>query len=582
MSSQFFPNAQNFQITGGNFNHINGDQINYTTLVQAERKELTVLDEYYYVKRGAIYKLRENGRYLWEKGERWRSWVRRLGRANRVSYAVEIVDRPGKVFTLVEYSGPEAKQAFEKDFAMLISELTLNGAQVYGYNLSAAPSILMYNELVPAAQVNAGIIGRVYLSTIRWQLRCRNGELWLDPARGVFCRGLPGPTLQLTIRDFGSEELPLTAELVQEDVLLRFLAGLKSKHVDDVVVIGVAFSGALTDVPERVVRPTVISTLTNAPIVVANNTWTSFGDSLSDGKLLADGMARFTLAGGDSLLLEWNWDAKRAWMAQAWSVFGARGISMEDDLSVYHLLFHRASLSGRLSYSEARRQFQKPIYLFVRPLPFDLDDGRTSSVHFWSFDEDGHSPLSRNLCLDFGLPTTFGISQFSWSCSWSSDAYDSLRQYQILRGFDPSTADFAQSLGFDKNIFQPLSDSDRFAQVNQELSLMDGASTSAAQISALEDPTATHPAQKSSEHMTSSTRQTSLSTHSVAETAVKYDTEPESTASLSAETEGPSNHWAKPGFLKKWCTYYISSTHVYVEVLMYNLQVIWCRRLLPT
>ncbi|KAK1219434.1 hypothetical protein PQX77_017847, partial [Marasmius sp. AFHP31] len=71
MSSQFFPNAQNFQITGGNFNHINGDQINYTTISQAERKELTVLDEYYYVKRGAIYKLKENGRYLWEEGEKW-------------------------------------------------------------------------------------------------------------------------------------------------------------------------------------------------------------------------------------------------------------------------------------------------------------------------------------------------------------------------------------------------------------------------------------------------------------------------------------------------------------------------------
>ncbi|KAK1218797.1 hypothetical protein PQX77_018498, partial [Marasmius sp. AFHP31] len=152
MSSYFLQDAQNTQITGANFNHINGNQINYTTLVQAERKELTVLDEYYYVKRGAIYKLRENGRYLWEKGERWCSRVRRRGRADRISYAVEIVDRPGKVFTLVEYSGPEAKQAFENDFAMLISELTLSGPQVYGYNLSAAPSILMYNELVPAAQ----------------------------------------------------------------------------------------------------------------------------------------------------------------------------------------------------------------------------------------------------------------------------------------------------------------------------------------------------------------------------------------------------------------------------------------------
>ncbi|KAK1220087.1 hypothetical protein PQX77_017167 [Marasmius sp. AFHP31] len=551
MSSHFLQDAQNTQITGGNFNHINGDQINYTTLVQAERKELTVLDEYYYVKRGMIYKLRENGRYLWEKGERWCSRVRRRGRADRISYAVEIVDRPGKVFTLVEYSGPEAKQAFEKDFIMLISGLTLNGPQVYGYNLSAAPSILMYSELVPAAQVNAGIVGRVYLRSLSRQLRCKEEELWLDLGKGVFCRGLPGPNPWLSRLSF-ENQLPLTAELVQEDVLVRFLAGLKSKHVDDVVVRGFAFSGALAVLPERVLWLTVISTLTNAPIAVANNSWKSFGDSLSDRKLLAGGMTRFTLAGGDTIELGWDWEIEWAWMTQAWSVFGARGISMEEDLSVYYLVYPYASLEGYLSDSEARRRSRQPIYLFFRPPPFDLDNSDTSPVHFWSFDEDGHSPLSDDLCLDFGLPTTFNISQLSESSSWSNDAYDSLRQYQILRGFDPSTTDFARSLGFDENIFQPLSDSDRFAQISKEPALENGASMLAAHISAPEDPMTTQSAQKSSEHTASSTHRTSLSIPSVAETAVKHDAEPESTASLSTETENPSTHWAKPGFLKKW------------------------------
>ncbi|KAK1221226.1 hypothetical protein PQX77_015968 [Marasmius sp. AFHP31] len=368
---------------------------------------------------------------------------------------------------MVEYRGPDARKAFEKDFSMLMS-LTSNGSQMYGYNLSTIPSILIYNELVPAAQVNAGSVGRIYLNSIRQQLGCGIEEMWLDPARGVFCRGLPGPTLQLTIRDFGSEELPLTAELVQEDVLLRFLAGLKSKRVDDVVVCGVAFSGASTLVSEGVLWPTVISTLTNAPIAVANNTqWTSFCNSLSDRKLLADGMTRFTLAGGDIFELEWNGDVERAWMAQAWSVFGARGISMEEDLSVFNLLFPYASLFGELSDSETRLRSQQPIYLFVQPLPFDLRRGNTSPVHFWSFDEEGHSPLSDDLCQDFGLPTTLRIYQHFYSYSWSNDAYDFLRQYQLLRGFDPSTTDFARSLAFDKNIFQPLSDLDRFAHVNQ-------------------------------------------------------------------------------------------------------------------
>ncbi|KAK1217451.1 hypothetical protein PQX77_019888 [Marasmius sp. AFHP31] len=473
MFSHFFQNARQFRITGGSFVQVQGDQINNTTtIVQAKEKERTELDEYFDVKRGAIYRVRHNGTYNYPR--RWDNGTRRWGeegrpRADKTIHAVELVDRPGRVFTMVEYRGPDARKAFEKDLAMLMSELTLNVPQMYGYNMSTIPSILIYNELVPAAQVNAGIVGRIYLNSIHRQLDCGIGEMWLDLGKGVFCHGPPGPDP----RTFGwifRDELPLTAELVQEDVLLRFLVGLKSKRVDDVVVKGIAFSGASTfAMPERVLRPTVISTLTNAPIAVANNSgWTSLQSSLSHRTSLADGMARFTLAGGDHLLLTWNGDTEWAWMAQAWSVFGARGISMEDDLSVFSLAFPRALLEGHLSYSSAHRRSRQPIYLFVRPLPFDLDNVRTSSVHFWSFDEDGQSPLSHNLCLDLdlGLPTTFSISQFPYSESRSNEAYNSLRQYQLLRGFDPSTADFARSLGYE-NIFQPLSDSDRFAQVGK-------------------------------------------------------------------------------------------------------------------
>ncbi|KAK1222634.1 hypothetical protein PQX77_014508 [Marasmius sp. AFHP31] len=391
MISHFFRKAKKTTITSGSgsFSHVQGDQINYTTtIVRAEEKERTELDEYFEVKRGAICRLKNIhiDQYLRDNKDQCRCQICEEGRvqriqADRLICTAELVDRPGRVFTMVEYRGPDAKKVFEKDFAMLMS-LTSNGLQMYGYNLSTIPSILVYNELVPAAQVNTGLVGRMYLNSIRRQLGCGAEEMWLDPRRGVFCRGLPGPTPWLSSWRF-ENQLPLTAELVQEDVLLRFLAGLKSKHVDDVVVDGVAFSCAPTDVPERVLRPTVISTLTNAPIVVANNTWTSFGDSLSDGKLLVDGMTRFTLDGGDYLLLKWNWDARWAWMAQAWSVFGARGISMEEDLSVYHLLFPCTSLEGYLSHSPARRRSRQPIYLFVRPLPFDLRRGYTSSVHFW-------------------------------------------------------------------------------------------------------------------------------------------------------------------------------------------------------
>ncbi|KAK1223952.1 hypothetical protein PQX77_013160 [Marasmius sp. AFHP31] len=297
MFSHFFKNARNFRITGGSFVQVQGDQINnITTIVQAKEKERTELDEYFEVKRGAIYRLRKKWSYKyprrWDDGRRW-GWEQRLPRADRTIHAAELVDRPGKVFTVVEYTGPEAKKAFEDDFALLIRNLTFNAVQMYGYNLSSLPSILLYNELVPAAHLNAGTIGRVYLYSLCMQLGCKDEELWLDPGRGVFCHGLQGPIpKQLSIWSFGNEELPLNAELIQEDVLLRFLASINSRQVDKVIIMGVASSGAFGfDVPERVLsRLTVVSTLTNAPIAIANSFWESEDKSLSDRNLLGNGM----------------------------------------------------------------------------------------------------------------------------------------------------------------------------------------------------------------------------------------------------------------------------------------------------
>ncbi|KAJ8079166.1 hypothetical protein PM082_021666 [Marasmius tenuissimus] len=479
MFSQFFRKAKHTTITSGSgsFSHVEGDQFNHsTTIVQAKEKERSELDEYFYVKRGAIFRLRNIGinQYprSWDDGDRRRFLICEEDRvrADRQICAAELVDRPGRVFTVVEYRGPDAKKALEKDLATLMSELTANTSQMYGYNLSAIPSILLYNELVPAAQVNTGIIGKVYLHTLCSQLRCNSvGELWLDPRRGVFCRGPPGPHLGLDVWTFGNEELPLTGELAQEDILLRFLARLKSKEVDHVVVRGVAFSGARTDVmPERVPRPTIIPLLTNTPIAVTNNVLESDCSDLSFRKLLKNGLTRFTLNGGWSFWIKWNLCAAGAWIAQASRVFYARGMSLGDDLSGFKLVYPRAELKIRLSYSEIRQQSQQPIYLFIRPPPPDLNHGRTSSLHYWSFDEDGESPLSDNVCLDFGLPMALEFSRSFYSeLSWSDDAYRRIHQYQLLRGFDPSTTDFAQSLGFDNYIYQPLSDSDRFAQVNQ-------------------------------------------------------------------------------------------------------------------
>ncbi|KAJ8089594.1 hypothetical protein PM082_014850 [Marasmius tenuissimus] len=114
-----------------------------------------------------------------------------------------------------------------------------------------------------------------------------------------------------------------------------------------------------------------------------------------------------------------------------------------------------AMLDGYLddSPSKCQQQRQQVIFLFVDTSLPNLHRGRTSSLHHWSFQEDGHPQL----------PPEF----FFFAHSWSTGNYKSVRQYQTLQGFNPTTADFARHLGYG-NIFHPVDDSDCFDNVHED------------------------------------------------------------------------------------------------------------------
>ncbi|KAK1221990.1 hypothetical protein PQX77_015189 [Marasmius sp. AFHP31] len=449
--SSFFHKAQNIQITGGSFNQVQGDQYNYTTIVQAKEGEPSEFDEYFKVKLGGILKLRDVGSSAyprqWDDGRREWGEEEEL-RSDKTICTARVLEQPGMVFTMLQYSGPDAHRAFLEDFRMLSSTLTSNVSQIYGYSKSKIPSLILYNDLAPASRLMKGKmdLGVMYLLSLAWQLGCKDpGELWIDNGRGVFCRGPPGPEFWMRYpgwRFFGKSDLPLTTDLLQSDVLLRFAASLKSWQVDH-RVIRYTFPSSSADAPVRVSQPTVIS--------------------------------KFTLAYNPLYLsLAWNGTTKYAWMSQACRVFHNRGITLEDNLSVYDLVYSDASLvSDLINPSEAQleRQSQQLIYLFVRPPPPNLninrDYHRTSSLHYWSFHEDGCSPLSPDTCFSLGLPTELRYHSHNPATSWSNEEYHRIHQYQLLRGFDPSTTDFARHLGYGDILFQPVNDSDRF-EIPQE------------------------------------------------------------------------------------------------------------------
>ncbi|KAK7060723.1 hypothetical protein VNI00_000454 [Paramarasmius palmivorus] len=90
------------------------------------------------------------------------------------------------------------------------------------------------------------------------------------------------------------------------------------------------------------------------------------------------------------------------------------------------------------------------VYFFVRPLPVQLSevkDWLNSEPIFWSFDENGITRIPESTREELGLPDmTLGDPQVTLR-AWPKHHYDAIHKWQITRGFDPSTPDFARSLG---------------------------------------------------------------------------------------------------------------------------------------
>ncbi|KAK1234676.1 hypothetical protein PQX77_002118, partial [Marasmius sp. AFHP31] len=229
------------------------------------------------------------------------------------------------------------------------------------------------------------------------------------------------------------------------------------------------------DVPEFVSQPTVSSALTQAPIAFASYPWKSYCGLVGQ-KVLENGLTRFWLdEDAMSIFLrsvDEAEDTGKAWLAQASSIFHSCGISLEEDLSLYQLVWRSVWLKGYLNASpnKPRQQCQQPIYFFVHSPPPDLRDSEeTSSLHFWSFHKDGQHPLSTEVCDNLGLPIVLQIfknNPRSYSCS--TEHFKWIHQYQLLRGFDPTTTDFACHLGYTNFPFQPIDNSDRFTELYKD------------------------------------------------------------------------------------------------------------------
>ncbi|KAF9255447.1 hypothetical protein L218DRAFT_847706, partial [Marasmius fiardii PR-910] len=68
--------------------------------------------------------------------------------------------------------------------------------------------------------------------------------------------------------------------------------------------------------------------------------------------------------------------------------------------------------------------------------------------YFWSHDRRGQTYISNEECNFLGLPTKLKINVSHFHCSWPTKVYKDIHKWQLDRGFDPKTPDFAHYLEY--------------------------------------------------------------------------------------------------------------------------------------
>ncbi|KAG7097616.1 hypothetical protein E1B28_004950 [Marasmius oreades] len=478
----FFQGANGVSIGQGTFNAVTGNQTNNNIYVEGQKKERRIYDEFPDIQRGLVHRLKDLAHK--DRLLRWNSSLMNY----EVEFTVERTTSTAKIhgdsssFIVVSYKGQDAEKAWKKDFREFSETTNTTTMQLFGINRSKIPLLIFFGELVPLAHLSLGQFGRGYASTFAfWNMSCEEAEIWIDPKQGTLVRGVEGPHCDLDCFIFTARALPPSVELLlQEDVCFRYFSRLPLDKEFDRRVIDEfrrGFEIGCHVGPPIIGKPCVFSSKTNSIIAVGDGShWNGYG-CLEYQVVMPDGRTRFTLTDKRSELTLYSdpFGHHCAWLSQASSVFLRLGILLDEEHWSYELSVPYIKLKGSTensSIQQQRRSEVPPIYFFLHPLPpFPLGDGSVLSIHTWSHDENGETPIPHHHCNYLGLPTELSLAICSSNTFyWPSEVYKSIHKWQVARGFDPTTADFARYL--DHPIYEVLLESEagRFEELNIGLS----------------------------------------------------------------------------------------------------------------
>ncbi|KAG7090161.1 hypothetical protein E1B28_011769 [Marasmius oreades] len=449
---EMFTAATRATINRSHFSNVGRDQNNYTTIHQTivqtrgkrkAKKDVIDLSDYTEIKRGDIYKDKD-------VCYSWRLCSNASGTTEAAVYTAEIMiaGRFGtNKFTVKTYHGRNAMKEWKRDFQRCSQDWRGN-VPVFGYSKTTVPLLIFHGELVPLAHIEPQLVrfaGFYYVNLLIGSLGCTPNELWMDPIRGKFCRGPIGPECRGPYYDRGAITIPSDVEFLGEDMVVRYLSNTQYDFWCLNALSFCAYIESPSYIDTVIDYPQAISGQTGSTIAFTRNVrWWKYNGCLGKGQVMIPfEVTAFRLTDNGRDVGVFSDSESSSWLSQALSIFHTRNISLDEDLSNYKYIYTMLELTGTLQKSKRKRQRRQlcgPIYLILRhhQSPF-------APSHFWSFDPTGQFFLSPDTCKYLGLPFKLCLHRSPHQRSWPTKVYNALRDYQIAKGFDPRTTDFAYS-----------------------------------------------------------------------------------------------------------------------------------------
>ncbi|KAK7060774.1 hypothetical protein VNI00_000506 [Paramarasmius palmivorus] len=476
-----------------------------------KRREGDATDQYRELLRGDIYNVeRVHSEDFYERKVQGDGRLVEPHIGRRAVHQVRIYG-DDRAFTSISYHGEDAFKLWREDFTKYTQLSDSATLQLFGVNKSNIPALIFYDDWIPIGHIyRTGMFWtNVYFNLLSKSLQCDVTDLWLNMQRGHIASGPRGPPCNIACEQllYTLRDVPTSVDMLKDDSMIKYLCNQETKYLDFDVLFhaycgnidsestyigGIQSCNECEEYEDDVDLPRPHYHCDFGDLDISFNTDPHYDilgsiesprlDTVYSGaydalaRMRGNGMWRCQQGSGAFLeptLMEGGWTRFKvslekfdedqsfsfdfysphelAWLSQAYAVFNVhRDIDEESCFMIDAIVI-----------LELRRRQCRPhsseftsngvLYLFIKSLPSWLSGFErwlNDHISFWSVEEDGSNQIAEMDCQYIGLPKVTPVDAAYSLTSWPKYSYEAIRRWQVARGFEPTTVDFARSCGY--------------------------------------------------------------------------------------------------------------------------------------